>query len=213
MDKEIFVKADNFLRKELRKLDNYYDKNIRGTDYRIEHSYRVAYLAKEIAKKEGFDQDIAFLGGLFHDIGYSIDYSNGNPEEHGRDGARIIRPFLESLGLEKDAVEEICYSVSIHVDCKSDFEFKETTLALSVKDADDIDRVDAYRLYEGLHNNNYMNKTIKEQEEFVNNILNHLAYLKSLKRATKTAQEMWDEKINFQIEFYNKLKNQVLNSK
>jgi len=213
MNSEIIKKADEFLKKELMKLANYYDKNLRGALYRIEHSYRVAYIAVEIAKKEGFNEDLAYLAGLFHDIGYSIDYSKLDPNEHGRDGARIARPFLLSLGYSKEDVEEMCYAIAIHVDGKADFEHESSAFALSIKDADDIDRWDAFRLYEGLHNADYKNLSLEKQKEFVNNSIKRLQELRKIKRSTPTAKKMWEEKVDYQIEFYNRLNNQIDHSK
>jgi len=213
MTNEILYKIDEFLRNELMKLADYYNKDVRGAYYRIEHSYRVAYNMKEIAKKEGFDEDKAFVAGLFHDIGYSIDYSNKDANEHGRDGARIARPFLISLGFDKKDVEEICYGIARHVDGKSDFEHEPTILALSVWDADNIDRWDAFRLYEGLHNSRYKDLSINEQKEFVLQKIKTLKEEGTYKCSTPTAQKIWEEKIEYQIEFYNRLLNQVNKSK
>ena len=39
-------------------------------DYRLEHSYRVANIAKTIAEAEGFPAAYAVIGGLLHDIAY-----------------------------------------------------------------------------------------------------------------------------------------------
>ena len=39
-------------------------------DYRLEHSYRVANIAKAIAEAEGFHVTYAVIAGLLHDIAY-----------------------------------------------------------------------------------------------------------------------------------------------
>ena len=95
----------------------------RAIEYRYEHSLRVASIALDIAKKEGLDEDRCYIGALLHDLGYSVPYDN--PKEyvnHGRIGAKLARPFLESLGYSEEEVNEICYGIAIHVDDKADFE-------------------------------------------------------------------------------------------
>lgn len=97
----------------------------------------------------------------------------------------------------------------IHVDDEADFEFERTPLALSVADADNIDRFDAYRLYEGIHYANYLNLPINEQDAFLIKRISRLEELKNFKFATLTAQKMWEEKIDYQINFLRKLKAQI----
>jgi len=215
MRKEIIDKVDAFIRKEIGKSAHYKDNIKRAADYRIEHSYRVAHILQNIAKEEGFDEERAFIGGLLHDIGYSIDYDTFEDfKNHGRDGARIAREFLKSLNVySNDEIEEICFGIAIHVDDKADFDYPKTKLALSIGDADNIDRFDGYRLYESLHMQDYMNLPIEEQKEFVNKKIDKLKVFKTYKCGTETGTRMWNEKIDFQIEFFNKLLNQINNSK
>ena len=90
-------------------------------DYRLEHSYRVANIAKAIAEAEGFNVTYAVIAGLLHDIAYCEEMvSREDRMNHGRRSAAIARPFLESLGLPADAVNEICYGIAIHVDDEAD---------------------------------------------------------------------------------------------
>ena len=87
--------------------------------------------------------------------------------DHGRIGARIARPFLKDLGAYTDAeIEEMCYAIAIHVDEKADFPGEKTPFTLLIGEADNIDRFDAYRLYEGLHFADYMNLPLEEQRTF-----------------------------------------------
>lgn len=84
--------------------------------YRIEHSYRVANTAKRIALEEGFDTTEAVIVGLLHDIAYCEGIKTDEDwKNHGRRSAAIARPFLESLGLGSDAINDICYGIAIHV--------------------------------------------------------------------------------------------------
>ena len=102
----------------------YLQNNPADRDYRIEHSYRVANIAKNIANAEGFNETYAVIAGLLHDISYCEEMITREDRlNHGRRSAQIARPFLESLGLPTDAVNEICYGIAIHVDDHADFEW------------------------------------------------------------------------------------------
>ena len=124
MHRELTAK---FLKDELSKMIELFPEEKRAIEYRYEHSLRVASIALDIAKKEGLDEDRCYIGALLHDLGYSVPYDN--PKEyvnHGRIGAKLARPFLESLGYSEEEVNEICYGIAIHVDDKADFEGKRT---------------------------------------------------------------------------------------
>ena len=208
---EITEKVEEYVRTELMKLA-YFQNNIpRMAEYRIEHSFRVAHIAVEIAQAEGFNEEKAYVAGLLHDIGYSIDFKTKDEyREHGRIGARIARSFLKELGCYSDEeIDEICYAIAIHVDDKADFPGEKTPFTLSIGEADNIDRFDAYRLYEGLHFADYMNLPLNEQREFVDKRLTGLTRLLEESFATHTSDKMWKEKINYQIDFYKRLKNQI----
>lgn len=132
MHRELTAK---FLKDELSKMIELFPEEKRAIEYRYEHSLRVASIALDIAKKEGLDEDRCYIGALLHDLGYSVPYDN--PKEyvnHGRIGAKLARPFLESLGYSEEEVNEICYGIAIHVDDKADFEGKRTALAVTIGD-------------------------------------------------------------------------------
>lgn len=56
------------------KLADCQDNIPRMAEYRIEHPFRVAHIAAEIAQAEGLDEEKAYVAGLLHDIGYSVDF-------------------------------------------------------------------------------------------------------------------------------------------
>ena len=62
----------------------------------------------------------------------------------------MVREFLESIDYSKERIQNICYAIAIHVDLKADFDGEYNAFTLSVQEADNIDRVGAYRLYETL---------------------------------------------------------------
>ena len=210
MHRELTAK---FLKDELSKMIELFPEEKRAIEYRYEHSLRVASIALDIAKKEGLDEDRCYIGALLHDLGYSVPYDN--PKEyvnHGRIGAKLARPFLESLGYSEDEVNEICYGIAIHVDDKADFEGKRTALAVTIGDADNIDRFDAFRIYDKLTWVDYKNLSLEKQREHVDTVLSSLNKYLDYECATRTATLMWKEKISFQLEFYNRLKKQIENS-
>ena len=210
MHRELTAK---FLKDELSKMIELFPEEKRAIEYRYEHSLRVASIALDIAKKEGLDEDRCYIGALLHDLGYSVPYDN--PKEyvnHGRIGAKLARPFLESLGYSEEEVNEICYGIAIHVDDKADFEGKRTALAVTIGDADNIDRYDAFRIYDRLTWVDYKNLSLEKQKEHVDTVLSSLNKYLDYECATRTATFMWKEKISFQLEFYNRLKKQIENS-
>ena len=210
MHRELTAK---FLKDELSKMIELFPEEKRAIEYRYEHSLRVASIALNIAKKEGLDEDRCYIGALLHDLGYSVPYDN--PKEyvnHGRIGAKLARPFLESLGYSEEEVNEICYGIAIHVDDKADFEGKRTALAVTIGDADNIDRYDAFRIYDRLTWVDYKNLSLEKQREHVDTALKSLNQYLDYECATRTATLMWKEKISFQLEFYNRLKKQIENS-
>ena len=210
MHRELTAK---FLKDELSKMIELFPEEKRAIEYRYEHSLRVASIALDIAKKEGLDEDRCYIGALLHDLGYSVPYDN--PKEyvnHGRIGAKLARPFLESLGYSEEEVNEICYGIAIHVDDKTDFEGKRTALAVTIGDADNIDRYDAFRIYDRLTWVDYKNLSLEKQKEHVDTVLSSLNKYLDYECATRTATLMWKEKISFQLEFYNRLKKQIENS-
>ena len=172
MNRELTAK---FLKDELSKMIELFPEEKRAIEYRYEHSLRVASIALDIAKKEGLDEDRCYIGALLHDLGYSVPYDN--PKEyvnHGRIGAKLARPFLESLGYSEEEVNEICYGIAIHADDKADFEGKRTALAVTIGDADNIDRYDAFRIYDRLTWVDYKNLSLEKQREHVDTVLSSL---------------------------------------
>ena len=126
-------KTEAFL-KETFAASTYLQNNPTERDYRLEHSYRVANITKAIAEAEGFNVTYAVIAGLLHDVAYCEEMETREDRmNHGRRSATIARPFLESLGLSADAVNEICYGIAIHVDDEADFHQFLTGLGIVVR--------------------------------------------------------------------------------
>ena len=182
-------------------------------NYRLEHSYRVANIAKTIAKREGFDVTHAVIAGLLHDIAYCEEMTTREDwQNHGRCSAAIARPFLKSLGMPSDAVNDILNGIAIHVDDQADFEWRRSPFCETVGDADNIDRFDAYRIYETLQSQHFSELPLAEKREKVESVLEKLNRLRSMKFGTTTACEIWAQRTEYYSSFYQKLRRQLANS-
>lgn len=212
MNREMIAKTESFL-KDTFAASTYLQSHPTDRDYRLEHSYRVANIAKDIAEAEGFDVTYAVIAGLLHDIAYCEEMQTREDwQNHGRRSAAIARPFLESLGLSADAVNEICYGIAIHVDDKADFEWERTPFCETVGDADNIDRFDAYRIYETLQIIKFSEMRLDEKMDKVISTIEKLTRFKEMKLGTATAKNLWIQRLDYYIGFYEKLKAQLENS-
>ena len=212
MNREMIAKTEAFL-KETFVASTYLQANPTERDYRLEHSYRVANIAKAIAEAEGFNVTNAVIAGLLHDIAYREEMMTREDRiNHGRRSAAIARPFLESLGLPADAVNEICYGIAIHVDDEADFQWERTPFCETVGDADNIDRFDAYRIYETLEYLSFSKMNLNDKREKVESTIEKLNRFKEMKLGTTTAKNLWIQRLDYYIGFYEKLKAQLDNS-
>lgn len=212
MNRELIQKTEEFLKEKFAACV-YFKENPTAGEYRLQHSYRVANIGKEIAEKEGFDVTEMVIACLLHDVSYCEEFKDEDDWlNHGRNAAKIARPFLMELGLPKDRIDDICYGIAIHVDDKADFEGARTPFAESVGDADNIDRFDAYRIYEILQKNKFSEMSYEEKKENVASTLEKLRKHYDMKLGTKTAEEIWKQRIAYYISFYEKLESQLANS-
>ena len=208
----MITKTEAFL-KDTFTASTYLQSHPTDRDYRLEHSYRVANIAKAIAEAEGFNVTYAVIVGLLHDIAYCEEMvSREDRMNHGRRSAAIARPFLESLGLPADAVNEICYGIAIHVDDEADFQWERTPFCETVGDADNIDRFDAYRIYETLEYLKFSEMSLVDKQEKVASTIEKLNRFKEMKLGTATAKNLWIQRLDYYIGFYEKLKAQLDNS-
>lgn len=212
MNREMISKTEAFLK------DSFFTStclhgNSADRDYRLEHSYRVANIAKAIAEAEGFDVTNAVIAGLLHDISYCEEMVTQEDRiNHGHRSAEIARPFLESLGLSADAVNEICCGIDIHADDTQSFEWTRTPFCETVGDADNIDRFDAYRIHDTLRWIKFSEMPLAEKQVTVSSTIARLKEYKEMKLGTATAKELWLARLDYYIGFYEKLKAQLNNS-
>lgn len=178
--------------------------------YRLEHTMRVANLGKQIAEAEGMDAEALTIACLLHDVSYCEGFADSDAwRGHGRRAAQIARPFLTSLGLAPQKTAEICYGIAIHVDDQADFEGEKTPFARSVGDADNLDRFDAYRIYETLESKGYSTMPLYDKRKMVNSMLARLDALSGMELATGFAAVLWKERMAFYRAFYERLAGQL----
>ena len=207
MDRELISKTEIFLRQT-------FAESTEDLDYRLEHSYRVANIAKTIAEAEGYDVTWAVIAGLLHDLAYCEEMpTREDQRNHGRRSAALARPFLEELGLPAYGVNSICYAIAIHVDDEADFPWDRTAFSEVVGDADNIDRFDAYRIYETLQYQQFSTLSLEEKQETANRMLRRLKELRDMPLGSATAKVLWQQQLDFYISFYEKLCSQLANSR
>lgn len=212
MNTELVNKTEQFL-KDTFAASIYLQSHPAERNYRLEHSYRVANIAKTIAESEGFNVTNAVISGLLHDISYCEEMKTREERiNHGRRSAAISRPFLESLGLCDEDVNEICYGIAIHVDDSADFAWERTAISETVGDADNIDRFDAYRIYETLEYLKFSEMSFDKRQETVAATIERLTRYKDMKLGTPTAKDLWNQRLDYYIGFYEKLNAQLANS-
>jgi len=192
---------------------SYFEKNPGQLDYRYQHSLRVAAIGAQIAAADGLDKEALTLGCLLHDISYQREFlTREDWKEHGREAARIARPWLQGLGLAPELTEEICYGIAIHVDGEADFDGEETKLACLIGDCDNIDRYDIYRIYETLESVGFSRMGWKEQTAWIEKRLPRMREYTTIELTTPAATALWQEKARYQLAFFERLFGQLLST-
>lgn len=177
--------------------------------YRWEHTLRVAAIGQTIAKAEGLNEEALVIACLLHDVSYCKFDKQLDWNEHGHISEIISRPFVESLGFDRDIANDILYGISSHVTDVGNFEWQSNTFTASVGDCDNIDRFDVFRIYDTLHSVNFRDKTLDEQKTFVNKVRARQNKLYNMELTTPTATRLWREEITFWIEFFTRLDKQL----
>ncbi|MDA3931376.1 MAG: HD domain-containing protein [Tenericutes bacterium] len=207
-------KTIKFLQDEFYRTNNkYYKENPHQREYRLNHTYRVASIGKEIAIKEDLNVKAAIIGCLLHDISY-IEPFNAKEDwlNHGRNAAKIAREYLKTISMDESLKQEIIYGIAIHVDDMADFDGERTILAETIGEADNIDRLGKYRMYEALKNSDLDKMTLKEKLVFIEERILNLKKLKLTQHKTKTSNDLWQANLDDQINYYQALNNQLKNS-
>ncbi|MBO6065110.1 MAG: hypothetical protein J6P36_01700 [Lachnospiraceae bacterium] len=103
--------------------------------------------------------------------------------------------------------------IAIHVNDKADFDGVRTPFALSVGDADNIDRFDVYRIHEVLTRDSFLEMEIDRKRDYVEKRLEKLREIIDMPMGTNTAEELWKSRLSFYIRFFERLGSQIENSK
>jgi len=192
---------------------HYLNKNPKEKAYRLEHTIRVANIGALIAKAEGFNQEATIIGCLLHDLAYAEEFeSKEDWLNHGRRSAQMASDFLDELSIDPGLKEEILYGIAIHVDDQAGYDGPNTKLAQTIGEADNIDRFDMIRLSQTITDMKLHSLSIEEQVPLVLDKLSHLNALKNIVHSTKTSNDLWQERLSYQISFFEKLKNQLQRS-
>lgn len=192
----------------LTRAEQFLKENIKDT-YRLSHSYRVANIGKVIAQNEGLNVEDVVLACLLHDIAYKDAFESEKEwQDHGRKSAHIVREFLKECDVSEQRIHDICFAIAIHVDLKADFEGEYTPFTLTVQEADNIDRLGAYRLYETLESIQFSKRPLSIQIQYVDDMIKTLNEYLTYELSTSTAALMWKNRVQFQLDYYTRLKNQ-----
>jgi len=167
-----------------------------GVDYRWKHTLRVAQFGKVIAETEAANDELVLAASLLHDLAW-FDTNADNSRQHGRLGAEIARPLLESLGYNKSQIKNICYSIAAHVD----EDHPDTLEAKVVSDADNVDRFGPYRILQWCFSD------IEDYEKLGAKLSERLHRLEHYREEnplfTQTGQQLFSEQLNLQIRFFS----------
>jgi putative nucleotidyltransferase with HDIG domain len=166
-----------------------------GSEYRWQHTLRVSQFGKVIAENEAADVELVLVACLLHDIAW-FDTNAENNREHGRIGATIAHPFLESLGFSNDQIKNVCYSIASHVNEDNPL----THEAKIVSDADNVDRFGPYRILQWCFSDidNYDSLASKLNER----ISRLEQYREENPLYTPTGQQLFSEQLNLQLRFF-----------
>lgn len=204
-------KAHDFLQKFYDDSE-YFKKNPRDKEYRYQHTLRVSKIADDLAAKEDLDREVVVIGALLHDISYANEFKKQEDwKNHGRNSAKIVQPFLDTLDLNTQQKEEILLGIACHVDGEAGMEGELTVNALTISDSDNLDRFDVFRSFENLSYAKFFDKKIKEQIDYLNDRLSSKEKLLGVEKefVTETAKKMWRERIVKQMQLYEDLLKQL----
>lgn len=171
--------------------------------YRVEHSIRVANIGKYLAERENANVKIVVISCLLHDVG---KFDTEDNMEHGRVSASVARIFLNGINLSQKEIDDICFAIAVHVDNKCGYDYEETLESKIVSDSDNLDRFGAFRIYQSIAwDKESTEGAIEDRIKAVQRKINHRLKLKNEhKLETNTANEIWEDYLEFQIEFFER---------
>ena len=177
--------------------------------YRYTHTLRVAEIGREIAKAECLDEEMLVLGCLLHDIGYVACKKQTDYADHGLLSAEIAAAYLRNMGVAEDRAECICYGIRIHTQPEEELVRPASVLELSVSDADNIDRFDAWRFSRSLYWDGLDKMTVPQMKQLGRTRAARMEELRRLSFASDTGRRLWNEKLDLWTDFYSRLEGQM----
>lgn len=169
--------------------------------YRWGHTLRVVQRGMDLAEKENANLEVVTVACLLHDIAKLNNTAHG--VDHGRVGAKMVRPVLKKLGYATKKIDNICYAIAWHVDGEAGFKYPHTIEADVVSDADKIDRFSAYRTTLKLRSR------AKSHRNYMRMVEMQLSRLKELRKKPPTRTEsgtrIFREQLDLQIAFLEKV--------
>ena len=177
--------------------------------YRAEHSLRAASLGRLVARAEDLHEEALVVALLLHDTAYAVLQPTDEWREHGRMGARLVRPFVESLGFDEQDTADILAGIALHVDMQADFPCEKTVTARSVCDCDNIDRFDVFRQPLVLSEARFDELTTDERVAFCDERLRQAEGAAYFPLATETARALWADRMAFQRDYFTRLRAQL----
>ena len=185
------------------------NKNPIAKMYRYEHTLRVAHWGERIALASNLDIDALVVGCLLHDLSYIEPMPSKEAQiNHGRYASQLAEAFVMSLGFDEKVAKDILYGIAIHVDGVSHFTWRDSILAESISDADNLDRFDAYRIYEILEITGYSSKSLSEKINYCEKQIDNIHHYQILELATPYATDKFREQLDFMLDFYMRLHHQ-----
>lgn len=170
-------------------------------NYRWGHTLRVAQRGMALANEEGANLEIVAVACILHDIAKLSDKEHG--VEHGRKGAKMVRPVLRKIGYKAKKIDDICYAIARHVDGKAGYKYGHTLEADIVSDADKIDRFSAYRTSLRLRSR------AMSQRNYLQMVNRQLIDLKKLSKkpptCTKSGTKNFLKELDCQIKFLQRV--------
>ena len=139
-------------KKEYLKYTSNYEMSIYDLKRRVEHSFRVMDISKQIAESLNLDSekvDLAMLIGLLHDIGRYEEYmkkyiyKSDEKIDHGDLGIEILKNnnYIRNFILEEDYDNIILKAIEFHnkYSITEDLKEEEILFAKIIRDADKLD--------------------------------------------------------------------------
>lgn len=157
--------------------------------YRYEHCIRVAENGKMLAKAEGLPKEPLVMACLLHDVGYRESDRFGGFSIHHLVSADIAKAYLDAIGYDEKFRDEMVIGISRH-NATDNIPEDMSVFQMSIRDCDDLDRFDIIRISMALGSCVH-EKTNVEIIESCQKAIDLANWHKTLKRGTKTADELF----------------------